>query len=152
MLQAFTWLLPNCTVGYLVPLVYSTSTFFYKPYVFSPHHAVKDAFAWLLLQSCYDAILHFKQHCCSRNYILWILLQGTVQLAVMASVHCRQPVMMFVEGVLRYFFPNTKMFHYERTVRVPVVGIIMLSPLRLIGRSIAVAITTVLASAWCSQL
>ena len=52
--------------------------------------------------------------------------------------------MMFVEGVLRYLFPNTKLFHYERTIKIPVVGKIMLSPLRLVGRSIAVAITTVL--------
>lgn len=54
--------------------------------------------------------------------------------------------MMFVENVLRYLFPNTKLFHYERTIKVPFVGKIILSPLRLIGRSIAVAITTVLVS------
>ena len=54
--------------------------------------------------------------------------------------------MTFVEGILRYLFPNTKLFHYERTVKIPFVGKLMLSPLRLIGRSIAVAITTVLVS------
>lgn len=52
--------------------------------------------------------------------------------------------MQFVELVMRYLFPNTKLFHYERIFKVPVVGKIMISPLRLVGRTIAVAVTTVL--------
>lgn len=51
---------------------------------------------------------------------------------------------MFVESLLRHMFPNTQLFHYERTFKVPVIGKLMISPLRLVGRSTAVIITTVL--------
>ena len=98
--------------------------------------------------------MHFHEAHSHDYYLMQASIRGrwpwhVSDLVTMIAVLCRQPVMMFVEGVLRYLFPNTKLFHYERTIKVPVVGKLMLSPLRLIGRSLAVAITTVLVSSVC---
>ena len=57
--------------------------------------------------------------------------------------------MDFVEDVIRRRYPNWKFLHMEKVYYLPALGRIPLSPLKLLSRTILVAITTIIVSFIC---
>ena len=54
--------------------------------------------------------------------------------------------MEWIEDMVVSWFPNSKIINWQKWVRIPVLGHICISPLRLVNRTVLVVATTVIVS------
>ena len=90
----------------------------------------------------YASGLSFKMTCVVYHPTVTVLVRhlvGAYQVWI-------QPLMQWIEDMIMYYCPNVEIIQWQRWYKVPLLGNICLSPLRLVNRTVIVCATTVLVS------